>query len=198
VAQEAVKTLNVDVGQVKNNLPFLCSCFLSVEITDLMPQASNTLQYSLVRFSCLSIQVKWTTAASFDQNNMKQLEHIFEQVCIFNMDLGPAYIFFLYHTILTKFWLGKRMLLPLPFETMLLFFLCFLSCHPQKISLSCQSRFLWCGVLGNSIEKANSTICTRQSGQKANYILATSELPSNHYVTSGRSGISLFLFWTSV
>lgn len=95
MAQEAVQRMNRDGWQAKSNLPFLCSYFLNMEITDPMPQANNMLQYSLACFSCLSIQVKWTTAASFDQNNMKQLENIFEKSDLFfNADLGPAYIFF--------------------------------------------------------------------------------------------------------
>lgn len=103
VAQEAAQTMNTDGGQAKNNLPCLCSYFLSVETTNLMPQVNNMLQYSLVCFSCLSIQVKWTTAASFDQNSMKQLKNISEKSGLFfNADLGSAYIFFYtipYHTI---------------------------------------------------------------------------------------------------
>lgn len=66
-----------------------------MEITDVMPQANSMLQCSVVRFSGLSIQVQWTTDASFDQNNMKQLENIFEKSGLFfKADLGPAYICF--------------------------------------------------------------------------------------------------------
>lgn len=94
MTQDAVQTMNMDGWQAKNNVPFLCSYFLSMEITNLMPQANNMLQYSLVCFSCLSIQVKWTRAVSFDQNNMKQLENIFEKSGLFfNADLGLSYIF---------------------------------------------------------------------------------------------------------
>lgn len=50
-----------------------------MEIAGLMPQANNMLQHSVVCFSCLTIQVKWTTAASSDQNSMKQLENILEK-----------------------------------------------------------------------------------------------------------------------
>lgn len=95
LAEEAVQPTNMDEGQAKNNLPFLGSYFPSMEITNLMPQANNMLQYSLVRFSCLSIQVKWSTAALFDLNNVKQLENIFEKSGpFFNADLGSACIFF--------------------------------------------------------------------------------------------------------
>lgn len=67
-----------------------------MEIAGLMPQANNMLQHSVVCFSCLTIQVKWTTAASSDQNSMKQLENILEKSVqfFFKTDQRTAYIIF--------------------------------------------------------------------------------------------------------
>lgn len=50
VAPEAVQTVSVDGWASENHLPFPCSCFLSVEITYLMPQAMcyNAQEYASV------------------------------------------------------------------------------------------------------------------------------------------------------
>lgn len=91
-----------DVGgvQAMNKEPLLCSALAEQRV----PQANNVLQCSLVCSSCLSIQVKWTAAASFAHNNMKQLENIFEKSRAISLcKSGICMHFFLYHTIFTRF-----------------------------------------------------------------------------------------------
>lgn len=89
-----------------------------MEITNLMPQANNVLQYSLAHFSCLTIQVTMDYSCFFrpeqceaDGKYFWEIRSVFffffweirskhrSETCIF---------FFLYHRIFTKFGSVKK------------------------------------------------------------------------------------------
>lgn len=85
-----------DTSEVSLPCPALLSLPEKESTTEWVPQANNMLEYSLVCSSCLSIQVKWTAAAYFAHNNMKQLGNHLKNLGLFlNVDLGSAYIFFI-------------------------------------------------------------------------------------------------------
>lgn len=184
-----------DVGgvQAMNKEPLLCSALAEQRV----PQANNMLQCSLVCSSCLSIQVKWTAAASFAHNNMKQLENIFEKSRAISLCKSRICThFFLYHTIFTRFGSVKTHFFHSLLNSVCIFFFVVFKLPSRKDFFILSEEALWCGILGNSIEKGNSTVCTRQSGGKENFILATSKLLCNHHATAEdlKSSFSYFSF----